>query len=127
MKESILVVDDNDDIRNLIVLTLTSQDYEVYGAKGGDEALELIEAKKPSLILLDVMMPGKSGLDVLKIIRSSKSKEIYSSLVMMISAKSQISDIDLAIESGADDYIVKPFRAQHLIEKVEHIFISDKD
>ncbi len=121
-EKSILVVDDNDDIRNLIELTLKSQKYTVFTAHDGDSALEVIKSEKPTLVLLDIMMPGKSGVEVLHEIRAFKDKEISSVLVMMISAKSQVADIDSAIESGADDYIVKPFRAQHLIDKVSAIF-----
>ncbi len=120
-RQRILIVDDNDDIRNLIVLTLKSAEYEVFSASNGDEALSLIKGEEPDLILLDVMMPNMSGIEVLAQIRSSKKKKINGALVMMISAKSQVADIDVALEAGADDYIVKPFRPQHLLEKVSNI------
>ena len=120
-RQRILIVDDNDDIRNLIVLTLKSAEYEVFSAPNGDDALSLIKGEEPDLILLDVMMPNMSGIEVLAQIRSSKKKKINGALVMMISAKSQVADIDVALEAGADDYIVKPFRPQHLLEKVSNI------
>lgn len=120
-RQRILIVDDNDDIRNLIVLTLKSAQYEVFSASNGDDALSLIKEEEPDLILLDVMMPNMSGIEVLAQIRSSKKKKISGALVMMISAKSQVADIDVALEAGADDYIVKPFRPQHLLEKVANI------
>jgi len=120
-RQRILIVDDNDDIRNLIVLTLKSAEYEVFSAPNGDDALSLIKEEEPDLVLLDVMMPNMSGIEVLAQIRSSKQKKINGALVMMISAKSQVADIDVALEAGADDYIVKPFRPQHLLEKVSDI------
>jgi len=120
-RQRILIVDDNDDIRNLIVLTLKSAEYEVFSAPNGDDALSLIKEEEPDLVLLDVMMPNMSGIEVLAQIRSSKQKKINGALVMMISAKSQVADIDVALEAGADDYIVKPFRPQHLLEKVSNI------
>ena len=122
----ILIVDDNDDIRNLIVLTLKSAQYEVISAPNGDDALSLIKGEEPDLILLDVMMPNMSGIEVLAQIRSSKKKKINGALVMMISAKSQVADIDVALEAGADDYIVKPFRPQHLLEKVSNILCLEQ-
>ncbi len=93
----------------------------MFSASNGDEALSLIKGEEPDLILLDVMMPNMSGIEVLAQIRSSKKKKINGALVMMISAKSQVADIDVALEAGADDYIVKPFRPQHLLEKVSNI------
>jgi len=120
-RQRILIVDDNDDIRNLIVLTLKSAEYEVFSAPNGDDALSLIKEEEPDLVLLDVMMPNMSGIEVLAQIRSSKQKKINGALVMMFSAKSQVADIDVALEAGADDYIVKPFRPQHLLEKVSNI------
>jgi CheY-like chemotaxis protein len=123
--KSILVVDDNEDIRSLLSLVLLKEGYEVVLASDGAEALEKIKATKPDLILLDVMMPGLSGLDVLSIIRDDKDKKINEIPIMMITAKSTIADIDIAVELGASSYIIKPFRPANLIEKVTAIFAEE--
>lgn len=120
--KSILVIDDNDDIRGLLSLVLQKEGYEVLEAAGGSEALIKINESKPDLILLDVMMPGLSGLEVLATIRESREKKISQVPVIMITAKSTIDDIDAAIELGANSYIVKPFRPANLVEKVSEIF-----
>jgi len=120
--KSILVIVDNDDIRGLLSLVLQKEGYEVLEAAGGSEALIKINESKPDLILLDVMMPGLSGLEVLATIRESREKKISQVPVIMITAKSTIDDIDAAIELGANSYIVKPFRPANLVEKVSEIF-----
>lgn len=123
--KSILVVDDNEDIRSLLSLVLQREGHEVILASDGTEALEKIKIAKPDLILLDVMMPGLSGLEVLSIIREDKDKKINEIPIMMITAKSTITDIDNAVELGASSYIIKPFRPANLIEKVNAIFAEE--
>ncbi len=119
---SILVVDDNEDIRNLLSLVLQKEGYEVFLAPNGSEALEIIKNNRLDLILLDVMMPELSGLEVLSNIRGNKNNKISSIPVMMITAASTVSDIDAAVEIGASSYIIKPFRNENLIAKVSAIF-----
>jgi DNA-binding response OmpR family regulator len=116
--KSILVVDDNEDIRNLLTLVLENEGYLVTQGVDGGECLEIIQDKPFDLILLDVMMPGLSGFEVLKSIRSSKDKKISQLPICMITAKSSTEDIDEALEHGATSYIVKPFRPIALAEKV---------
>ena len=120
--KSILVVDDNEDIRGLLSLVLQKEGYEVHAAEDGTAALQQTNEIKPDLILLDVMMPGLSGLEVLSTIRENKDKKISEVPIMMITAKSTIDDIDAAVELGASSYIVKPFRPANLAEKVQAIF-----
>lgn len=115
----ILCVDDNLDIRDLITLILEEEGYDLISSSEGDAALTLINERKPALILLDVMMPGISGLDVLRTLRSHSDLSINQTPVIMITAKSQSSDIDEALGAGATSYIVKPFRPEALIEKVQ--------
>ncbi len=115
----ILVVDDNQDIRDLISLILEEEGYSVISAEEGTSALALIKEKEPTLVLLDVMMPGISGLEVLRQLRASKRSQVSQTPVIMITAKSQSTDIDEALEAGATSYIVKPFRADALLEKVQ--------
>ncbi len=116
--KSILVVDDNEDIRNLLTLVLENEGYLVTQGVDGGECLEIIQDKPFDLLLLDVMMPGMSGIEVLKAIRGNKEKKINQLPICMITAKSSIEDIDEALEHGATSYIVKPFRPIALAEKV---------
>ena len=100
---------------------LDGEDYNILTAKNGNEALEIIESHRFDLILLDVMMPGKSGMEVLTEIRSSKDSKIKNLAVVMITAKSLIDDIDAALSAGATSYIVKPFRSEALKQKIQNI------
>ena len=121
VQKQILVVDDNQDIRALIIQMLDGEDYNILTAKNGNEALEIIESHHFDLILLDVMMPGKSGMEVLTEIRSSKDSKIKNLAVVMITAKSLIDDIDAALSAGANSYIVKPFRSETIKQKIQNI------
>jgi putative two-component system response regulator len=117
----VLVVDDNQDIRDLVVHILSADGFNVFAAVDGENALAILNSNPVNLVLLDVMMPGKSGLDVLREIRSGSNKKIRDIPVMMITAKSSTEDIDKALELGATSYIVKPFRATTIREKVRAI------
>jgi DNA-binding response OmpR family regulator len=117
----VLVVDDNQDIRDLVVHILSADGFNVFAAVDGENALAILNSNSVNLVLLDVMMPGKSGLDVLRNIRSGSNKKIRDIPVMMITAKSSTEDIDKALELGATSYIVKPFRATTIREKVRAI------
>lgn len=122
IERTVLVVDDNQDIRNLVGHFLGSDGYLVYTASNGDEALAILNNNVINLVLLDVMMPGKSGIDVLKEIRTGSNKKIRETPVMMITAKSTTEDIDEALLNGANSYIIKPFRGPLIREKVEAFF-----
>jgi len=116
--KKVLVVDDNEDIRNLISIILTGESYDVLSVESGTIALEVYQDFKPDLILLDIMMPGISGFDVLEKIRDIRNPKLNSVPIVMITAKSLTDDIDKAIRLGATSYIVKPFRADSLKQKV---------
>ncbi len=122
VKKQILVVEDNQDLRELIVQMLIVEDYDVLTAKDGVEALELISLHRFDLILLDVMLPGKSGMEVLRNIRSSDDSEYKNLPVVMVTAKSMVDDRDAALLAGATSYLVKPFRAAALKTKIQNIF-----
>lgn len=121
---TVLVVDDNEDIRNLLTMVLENEGYTVLKALDGTDGLEKLEANKVDLILLDVMMPGVSGQDLLKTIRAHKKKEINSLPICMITAKTSVEDIDLALELGATSYIIKPFRPVVVAEKVKTLLAT---
>jgi DNA-binding response OmpR family regulator len=117
----VLVVDDNQDIRDLVVHILSADGFNVFAAVDGENALAILNSNPVNLVLLDVMMPGKSGLEVLREIRGGSNKKLRDIPVMMITAKSSTEDIDKALEIGANSYIVKPFRATTIREKVRAI------
>ena len=121
LREPILVVEDNKDVRELITFILSKEDYVLHEAHDGLSALTMAREFKPKLILLDVMMPGISGLEVLQEIRRDKDKEVRAALVLMITAKSQPEDIETALLYGATSYVIKPFRPAALIEKVHRL------
>lgn len=118
----ILVVDDNQDVRVLVVRILNSEGYEIFAAPDAEKAFEILINNQIDLVLLDVMMPGKSGLEVLKEIRQSSNRKIRDIPIMMITARSGTDDIDTALALGANSYIVKPFRSALIKEKVTAIF-----
>jgi DNA-binding response OmpR family regulator len=119
--QRVLVVDDNQDIRDLVVHFLSADGFHVFSASNGDEALAILKSNTVNLVLLDVMMPGKSGLEVLAEIRGNSNRAIRDLPVMMITAKSSTDDIDLALATGANSYVIKPFRAITIREKVRAI------
>jgi DNA-binding response OmpR family regulator len=115
---TILIVDDNQDIRDLITFILQDNQLSVITAQDGEEALLLIDEHKPELVILDVMMPGLSGIQTLEKIRQSDDNQIAHTPVLMITAKSQSEDINIALKAGANSYIVKPFQSTALMEKI---------
>lgn len=116
-KVSILVVDDEDRIRRLLNMYLTREGYEVDEAVDGAEALEKALANEYNCILLDQMMPEKDGLEVLETLREQKNM----TPIIMLTAKGEESDRVSGFESGADDYIVKPFSPREVVLRVKAI------
>ena len=117
--EKILVVDDEEHIAELISYNLTSNGYKVVIANNGIDAVKLAIEEKPSLILLDLMIPGKDGYDVCKDVRSNS--EIRNTPIIMLTAKSEEVDKILGLELGADDYITKPFSVRELLARVKAV------
>ncbi len=127
VKKQILVVEDNQDLRELIIQMLVFEDYDILTAKDGEEALELISLHRFDLILLDIMLPSISGMEVLIKIRSAKDSQVKNLPVVMVTAKSLIDDIDAALLAGATSYLVKPFRAAALKTKIQNILEDQKN
>ncbi|WP_102400596.1 response regulator [Haloimpatiens massiliensis] len=117
MEEKILVVDDEEHIRELIKFNLEKNGYKVGCAVDGNEALEYVRKHIPKLILLDLMLPGIDGYDVCKRIRGDKNTANIP--IIMITAKGEEIDKILGLELGADDYITKPFSVRELIARVK--------
>ncbi len=112
----ILIAEDERDIRDLIAFTLRFNGYEVVAARDGEQALTLVAAEQPDLVLLDVRMPRMTGYEVCRRIKTDKS--MHHIPVVFLSAKGQESEVQAGMEAGAADYILKPFSPSELIERV---------
>ena len=109
----ILIADDEPQIRRVLRTTLTSQGYTVAEARSGYEALEQVRSERPDLILLDVNMPGRSGLETCREIRASSDMPI-----IMLTVRNTEKDKVMALDAGADDYVVKPFGSEELMARI---------
>src|SRR6266568_3466079 len=109
----ILVVDDDPQIRRVLRTTLIAQGYEVADARNGEEALERIRGEKLDLVILDMNMPGMSGLETCRLIRSGSDVAI-----IMLSVRDAEADKVEALDAGADDYITKPFSMPELLARI---------
>ncbi|MBI2302094.1 MAG: response regulator [Armatimonadetes bacterium] len=117
--ETVLVVEDEEDIRELVRYTLTSAGYRVSEAASGEEALRRARANPPDLLLLDLLLPGLHGLDVCRLLRADESaREVP---IVMLTARGEDSDIVAGLEAGADDYITKPFSTKVLTARVKAV------
>ncbi len=119
MEKTILVVDDEAHIQELIKFNLIKNGFRVITADNGIDALKVAEEEKPDLIFLDLMLPGMDGLEVCKSIR--KNSVIESTPIIMITAKGEELDKILGLELGADDYITKPFSVRELVARAKAI------
>jgi two-component system alkaline phosphatase synthesis response regulator PhoP len=118
--KKILIADDEPDILEIIQFNLIAEGYEVITAKNGDEAIERAKKHLPDLIILDVMMPGKNGLDTCNILRMQPV--FKETLIIFLSALSDEGTEIRGLESGADDYLTKPIRPKILVSKVNALF-----
>ena len=114
---SVLVVDDNEDNRDMLSRRLKKQGYSVAVAEDGHKALEMIGGEKFDLILLDIMMPGISGMEVLKKLRENFT--VADLPVIMATAKDQSEDIVAALRLGANDYVTKPLDFPVVLARVQ--------
>lgn len=115
----IVIADDDVDIRKLVAFRLRRAGHDAVVCADGGEAIEACTLERPDLILLDVMMPGMSGLDVARIIRRDES--LSGVPIIILTARAQESDIEHGFEAGADDYIVKPFSPRELVLRVDAV------
>ena len=119
MKKVILTVDDEEHILELISYNLELNGYEVLKALTGEEALEILDQHQVDLVLLDRMLPGIDGIEVLKQIRGDKNKKDLP--VILLTAKSEEFDKVVGLEIGADDYICKPFGIHELVARIKAV------
>ncbi len=110
---TILIVDDEPQIRRVLLTTLTSEGYAVVEAKSGEEALEKMRSERPDLVLLDANMPGMSGLETCREIRRTSDVSI-----IMVTVRNTERDKVMALDAGADDYVVKPFGTEELMARI---------
>ncbi len=116
---TILVADDEEDLRELVTYRLSRSGYNVIGAEDGQAAYELAAERTPDLMVLDVMMPKLDGYELTRRLRAEAA--LRSIPVILLTARSQESDIDRGFEVGADDYLKKPFNPDELVARVRAV------
>ena len=117
MAAKILIIEDEIAVREMLTFTLKNNGFETFEAGNSEEALNIVLKNNINLILLDWMLPGKAGIDIARSLRSSiETKELP---IIMLTAKSEESDKIMGLESGADDYITKPFSPKELIARIK--------
>ena len=119
-KATVLVIEDEADIRNLIAINLRANGFEVLTAENGAVGLELLKQHTPKVITLDLMMPNMNGIEVCHAIRSDAS--IAKTYVLMVTALGETEDRLAGFEAGADDYVPKPFNVDELVLRVKAAF-----
>ena len=115
-KQKILIVDDDENIAELISLYLAKECFDTKIVGDGESALEMIKTYQPNIMLLDIMLPGIDGYEVLREVRKSSNLPI-----IMLSAKGEVFDKVLGLELGADDYIMKPFDSKEMVARVKAV------
>ncbi|MBF0494589.1 MAG: response regulator [Candidatus Omnitrophica bacterium] len=124
MPKKILVVDDEVDIANMVQMRLESQGYTVIQANDGEAALDKIKKENPDLVLLDVMVPPPNGFQLCRML---KDEPLYRNIpIILLTAKSTESDKFWGQESGADEYVTKPYDAADLLKKIKKLLEKQK-
>ena len=114
---TVVIADDESSMRLLVHATIESDDYSVLEASDGVEAWSLIQRSKPSLVLLDVQMPGRTGLEVLRAIKADPT--LKATRVILLTSKAMEGDVEAGLIAGADFYLTKPFSPLDLLTRVE--------
>jgi two-component system phosphate regulon response regulator PhoB len=122
--KSILLADDEESLRILVYATLDYPDYEIVEASDGDEAIELARRHHPDLMVLDWMMPGKTGVEVTAELRRESATR--DTPIILLTAKNQQDDMSAAFETGVTSYLVKPFSPAELLGKVREFLGEGK-
>jgi two-component system phosphate regulon response regulator PhoB len=125
MQAHILIVEDEPAIREMIAFALRTQSYTPISAQDGKEALQAIAEKIPDLILLDWMLPGMSGIELVK--RFRKDENTRHIPIIMLTAKGEEADRLMGFENGADDYVVKPFSARELLARIKAVLRRSRE
>lgn len=122
MADKVLLVDDEESIVESIEYALSQEGFEVVSAHNGQEALQKVQLEKPNLIVLDLMLPELSGLEVCRILRRERNE----TPIIMLTAKGEEIDRVIGLEVGADDYLVKPFSLRELIARIRALLRRSK-
>lgn len=118
-RKTIVVADDDDLLQEILRHKLASRNFDVHGATDGDAAMELVRSLHPDIALLDLMMPGRDGLDILRDVKADP--ELASIPILILSARNLESEIVAALELGAADYVVKPISLAELLARIMRI------
>jgi len=113
MKPKILVVDDDMALAEMLTIVLRGEGFDPHVVGDGTQALSAVREIRPDLVLLDLMLPGMNGIDVCRVLRADSGVPI-----VMLTAKTDTVDVVLGLESGADDYVVKPFKPKELVARI---------
>lgn len=124
MKRSALIVDDQVDIRNLLMVTMESEDFDLHEADNGEDAWRVAQNLRPAIVLLDVMMPG--ALDGYQVCQKIKADVTLQSTtkVILLTARGQRTDIERGEAVGCDAYLVKPFSPIELLDTVDRLLVK---
>lgn len=121
----ILVADDDDDIRMLVVMRLQHSGHEVIQAANGADAVDACRREQPALVVLDVMMPGLNGLEACRQLKADPT--LATMPVILLTARAQAADVDAGMAAGADDYITKPFSPRELAQRIDALLDRASD
>lgn len=119
MQKKILIVDDDPQVHKMLETVLTPKNYNLTFAENGRSAWEKIQINRPDLMVLDIMMPEMSGIELCQKVRAVP--ELKGILILMLSAKDSQSDRITGLKDGADDYVTKPFHVATLVNKIEYM------
>ena len=123
-KPIILVVEDEEDLREIVIYNLEREGYQTVGVETGEQGLEQAIALKPDLMILDLMLPGMNGMDVCRQLKKEASTQEIP--IIMASAKGEEADIVSGLELGADDYVTKPFSPRILLARIRSVLRRSK-
>ena len=114
--QKILVIEDEPDIRKLVQYNLVQDNFKVLEAEDGEQALKILKRDKPNLVILDLMLPGLSGLEICRALR--EHPETARLPILMLTARAGEADKVIGLEMGADDYLAKPFSPREMVARV---------
>lgn len=118
-EKTIVIIEDEPDILEVLSYNLKREGFKVVAALDGDTGLALVKKEKPDLVILDLMLPGMDGIEVCSMIKNDS--ELLNTLVIMVTAKGEESDVVLGLGVGADDYVSKPFSPRELVARVKAV------
>ncbi|GAB7044351.1 MULTISPECIES: response regulator transcription factor [Catenuloplanes] len=121
---AVLIADDDADIRDLVAFKLEQVGYDVIAVEDGQSALEAARRNQPALAVLDVSMPGLSGIDVCRMLRADQATA--GMLIVMLTARVQEQDIEGGFGAGADDYVTKPFSPRELVSRIQSLLTRSR-